>query len=117
MYYLFYKNLRILIINPLIFQNTSKEEENVAEGKEESVLGENDVKIRTLLGAPFTKYENIIFVSDFKSLATCVREGCGRPRAQNPRTGDVHDHCSVKCYHLEKQGKRQKQGADIIRVL
>jgi len=34
-------------------------------------------------------------------LGACSREGCGRPRARNPRTGKVHEFCSLRCSHFE----------------
>jgi len=34
-------------------------------------------------------------------LGVCEREGCGRPRARNPRTGKVHPFCSLRCNRFE----------------
>ena len=34
--------------------------------------------------------------------AICIRKGCNRPRAQNPRTGEIHDHCTIKCMRLDQ---------------
>lgn len=36
-------------------------------------------------------------------LGVCDREGCGRPRARNPRTGKVHSFCSLRCSRHESQ--------------
>ncbi len=33
----------------------------------------------------------------------CVRKGCHRARAQNPRTGELHDHCSLKCMRTDQE--------------
>lgn len=32
----------------------------------------------------------------------CSREGCSKPRARNPRTGQVHEYCSLLCLHTDK---------------
>lgn len=42
-------------------------------------------------------------------LGVCEREGCGRPRARNPRTGKVHPFCSLRCNRFE--GSRQPKVA------
>lgn len=33
----------------------------------------------------------------------CSREGCSKPRARNPRTGQVHEYCSLLCLHADKE--------------
>ncbi|CAN8005523.1 unnamed protein product [Ixodes hexagonus] len=35
-------------------------------------------------------------------LGVCSREGCNRPRARNPRTRQMHEHCSFKCHRLDR---------------
>lgn len=34
-------------------------------------------------------------------LAPCSRSGCRKSRAQNPRTGELHQYCSLKCQYLD----------------
>ena len=34
-------------------------------------------------------------------LGVCDREGCGRPRARNPRNGKIHPYCSLRCSRSE----------------
>lgn len=34
-------------------------------------------------------------------LGVCDREGCGRPRARNPRNGKIHPYCSLRCSRFE----------------
>ncbi|XP_046457233.1 ankyrin repeat and IBR domain-containing protein 1-like isoform X2 [Daphnia pulex] len=34
-------------------------------------------------------------------LGVCDREGCGRPRARNPRNGKIHPFCSLRCSRSE----------------
>uniref|UniRef100_A0A131Y3K0 RBR-type E3 ubiquitin transferase n=1 Tax=Ixodes ricinus TaxID=34613 RepID=A0A131Y3K0_IXORI len=35
-------------------------------------------------------------------LGVCSRDGCNRPRARNPRTREMHEHCSFKCHRLDR---------------
>ncbi|XP_045177754.2 ankyrin repeat and IBR domain-containing protein 1-like [Mercenaria mercenaria] len=35
----------------------------------------------------------------------CLRDGCTRSRAKNPRTGELHNFCSLRCSRLHKQRK------------
>ncbi|KAM7286012.1 ankyrin repeat and IBR domain-containing protein 1 isoform X2 [Ixodes scapularis] len=35
-------------------------------------------------------------------LGVCARDGCSRPRARNPRTREMHEHCSFKCHRLDR---------------
>ncbi|CAL4167470.1 unnamed protein product, partial [Meganyctiphanes norvegica] len=35
-------------------------------------------------------------------LGTCGRKVCSRPRARNPRTGAIHDYCSLRCAQQAK---------------
>ncbi|XP_060599500.1 ankyrin repeat and IBR domain-containing protein 1-like [Ruditapes philippinarum] len=37
----------------------------------------------------------------------CHREGCSRSRAKNPRTGELHNFCSLRCSRLHKQRKEE----------
>lgn len=37
-----------------------------------------------------------------KILGVCSRDGCGRPRARNPRTLDIHEYCSLRCHQHNK---------------
>ena len=48
------------------------------------------------------KYSQALTVS---LLGVCEREGCGRPRARNPRTGKVHPFCSLRCNRFEGSGQ------------
>jgi hypothetical protein len=43
--------------------------------------------------------------------AICSRPGCTRARARNPRTGDLHDFCSLKCRYLVTE---QDSGMSLI---
>ncbi|WAR10894.1 AKIB1-like protein [Mya arenaria] len=38
----------------------------------------------------------------------CVRECCSRPQAKNPRTGDYHKFCSLRCSRIHKQRKDEE---------
>ncbi|XP_064646454.1 ankyrin repeat and IBR domain-containing protein 1-like isoform X2 [Lineus longissimus] len=40
----------------------------------------------------------------------CVRRGCMKPRAQNPRTGAPHDHCSLRCMKLDRLDRSESEG-------
>ncbi|KAH3754088.1 hypothetical protein DPMN_188748 [Dreissena polymorpha] len=33
----------------------------------------------------------------------CTRECCARPCAKNPRTGEYHKFCSLRCSRMHKQ--------------
>ncbi|KAK7074772.1 hypothetical protein SK128_016872 [Halocaridina rubra] len=35
-------------------------------------------------------------------LGKCTRKSCPRPRARNPRTGAIHDYCSLRCAQQAK---------------
>ena len=47
--------------------------------------------------------------------ALCIRKGCDRPRAQNPRTGEYHDHCSLKCMKLDQE--EDEEGKILLSLL
>ncbi|KAL3854879.1 hypothetical protein ACJMK2_014115 [Sinanodonta woodiana] len=36
----------------------------------------------------------------------CAREGCRRPRANNPRTGELHEYCSIACSRLRNDSEK-----------
>ncbi|KAK6165782.1 hypothetical protein SNE40_022633 [Patella caerulea] len=37
------------------------------------------------------------------SLRKCYKTGCNRPRAPNPRTGEIHDYCSPSCQRADQE--------------
>lgn len=37
----------------------------------------------------------------------CNRDGCSKPCALNPRTGDGHRFCSLRCWHAQKREARR----------
>lgn len=41
-------------------------------------------------------------------LGICSRRGCTKPRARNPRTGALHDYCSLRCSKLDKLGNSEE---------
>lgn len=43
-------------------------------------------------------------------LGKCSRKGCPRPRARNPRTGAIHDYCSLRCAQQAKYLPEQGDG-------
>ncbi|XP_029650318.1 ankyrin repeat and IBR domain-containing protein 1 isoform X2 [Octopus sinensis] len=47
--------------------------------------------------------------TSLKSIGKCSRSGCNRLQALNPRTGILHDHCSLHCLHLDHQKNNSKQ--------
>ncbi|XP_014667038.1 PREDICTED: uncharacterized protein LOC106808723 [Priapulus caudatus] len=56
--------------------------------------------------------ENDVTIAQNASVfGVCARQGCTRPRAQNPRTGAVHDHCSLRCSRTDKLGKPDEETA------
>lgn len=34
-------------------------------------------------------------------LGKCERVGCGKPRARNPRNGEIHSFCSLRCSRMQ----------------
>ena len=44
-----------------------------------------------------------------EEVVPCVREDCTRPRAKNPRTGDIHNHCSIRCMRLDQLEKKARK--------
>lgn len=45
-------------------------------------------------------------------LGVCDREGCGRPRARNPRNGKIHSFCSLRCSRSESLDQPSVATAD-----
>ncbi|KAG1669698.1 Ankyrin repeat and IBR domain-containing protein 1 [Nymphon striatum] len=41
----------------------------------------------------------------------CKRSFCNRPRARNPRTGEIHDFCSLQCYKHDQNEESVKSKA------
>ncbi|KAL5005870.1 hypothetical protein ScPMuIL_017028 [Solemya velum] len=44
----------------------------------------------------------------------CSREGCDRSRAQNPRTGEMHDFCSLRCSRIEHLEESEEMSEVIL---
>ena len=38
----------------------------------------------------------------------CSRDGCRKPRATNPRTGEEHKYCSISCWQAQRHTKKRK---------
>ncbi|KAL4216921.1 Ankyrin repeat and IBR domain-containing protein 1 [Mactra antiquata] len=45
---------------------------------------------------------NTASTSAEESSDICIRAGCSKTRAKNPRTGETHDFCSLRCSRLHK---------------
>ncbi|XP_074650800.1 ankyrin repeat and IBR domain-containing protein 1-like isoform X2 [Tubulanus polymorphus] len=43
-----------------------------------------------------------------KESGICCRHNCKRTRAVNPRTGTIHNHCSLRCMRLDKLENRNE---------
>ncbi|XP_046380179.1 ankyrin repeat and IBR domain-containing protein 1-like isoform X2 [Haliotis rufescens] len=55
-----------------------------------------------------------ISVSALRTYGKCCRPGCSRPRAPNPRTGDIHDYCSLSCLRRDQEEKVEQEHQDDI---
>ncbi|XP_041374912.1 ankyrin repeat and IBR domain-containing protein 1-like isoform X2 [Gigantopelta aegis] len=48
----------------------------------------------------------------------CHRSGCSRPRAPNPRTGEIHNYCSLYCLRCDEEERlEQEQSEEIPEVI
>lgn len=45
-------------------------------------------------------------------LGVCDREGCGRPRARNPRNGKIHPFCSLRCSRTDSSDQPSNATTD-----
>lgn len=45
---------------------------------------------------------------EVREVGVCLREGCTRPRARNPRTQKFHDHCSLRCQTMHSNQERHR---------
>lgn len=46
-------------------------------------------------------------------VGVCAREGCTRPRARNPRTQKLHEHCSLRCQTMHGSGEAHRGRHDV----
>nr|KAG5714730.1 hypothetical protein BaRGS_000218 [Batillaria attramentaria] len=61
-----------------------------------------------------------VSVQALREYGKCRRVGCGRPKAVNPRTQEIHDYCSRRCKHhdeVQHMTETEEQSEEIPEVI
>lgn len=68
------------------------------------------VNVAALLDWPSDNSDSSDDEKDAKSPDICHRHGCKRPKAHGPRTGKMHDYCSLSCLRDDHLTKTRNRG-------
>lgn len=58
----------------------------------------------------FPEMFGMSWLQGYVFVGKCSRSGCSQALVLNPRTGTLHDHCSLRCLRMDQLEKMDQQG-------